>query len=439
MSGTLTLPRLEQERVVIIGCGFAGLKLARTLDSRQYQTVVFDRNNYHTFQPLMYQVATAGLEPDSIVYPIRKVFRKKQRFHFRMAEVGRIDADAKVVHTSIGAVSYDKLVLAGGATTNFFGLERIEKHALPMKTLVESLNIRSVVLQHFEQALNTNDLAEREALMSFVIVGGGPTGVELAGALAELKKHVLPNDYPDLDLRLMQIHLVEGSDRVLAAMSEHASAKADKFLRSMDVNVWTGLRVRDYDGLNVDAGEHHFKARNLIWSAGVKGEEMPGLVAEVAPDGRISVDGEAKVIGYDNIYCIGDLARMASEQEPRGHAMLASVASQQGKWLGQNLNRAAKGGAPKPFKYNDKGTMATIGRNRAVVDLPNWKFSGMFAWMTWMLVHLLLLVDFRSRLVVLVNWAWSYINYDRGTRLIVRKIKRPAPEPQAESEVVAVE
>ena len=207
----------------------------------------------------------------------------------------------------------------------------------------------------------------------------------------------------------------------------------------MDVNVWTGLRVRDYDGLNVDAGEHQFKARNLIWSAGVKGEEMPGLVDEVAPDGRISVDSEAKVLGYDNIYCIGDLARMASDNEPRGHAMLASVASQQGKWLGKNLNRGTKGGAPKPFKYNDKGTMATIGRNRAVVDLPNWKFSGMFAWMTWMLVHLLLLVDFRSRLVVLVNWAWSYVNYDRGTRLIVRKIKRPAPEPQRESEVVAVE
>lgn len=425
MSVTLSLPQTSLPRVVIVGCGFAGLKLARTLDSRRYQVVIFDRNNYHTFQPLMYQVATAGLEPDSIVYPIRKVFRRKKNFHFRMAEVEHVDVADQVVHTSIGAVAYDHLVLTGGANTNFFGMDQIERFALPMKSVVESLNMRSIILQNFEQALHTQDLQSREALMTFVIVGGGPTGVELAGALAELKRHVLPNDYPDLDLRRMQIHLVEGSERVLSAMSEHASRKADRFLKKMGVNVWTGLRVSDYDGTTVHAGDQVFTARTLIWSAGVKAEGVPGLVAETSRDGRIHVDGQAKVAGLANVYCIGDQSAMITEETPRGYPMLASVASQQGQWLGRNLNRLANGRASKPFRYKDKGTMATIGRNRAVVDLPRWKFAGTFAWMVWMLVHLLLLVDFRSRLIVFVNWAWSYLNYDRGTRLIIRKIKRP--------------
>lgn len=435
MLNALSLPQIEQQRVVIVGCGFAGLKLAKTLDSRQFQVVVFDRNNYHTFQPLMYQVATAGLEPDSIVYPIRKVFRRKDRFHFRMAEVERILPEQKRIETSIGWLDYDILVMANGATSNFFGMERMERHALPMKTLVESLNLRSCILQSFEQALNTQDLEERKALMNFVIVGAGPTGVELAGALAELKRHVLPNDYPDLDLRRMQIHLVEGSTRVLAAMSEHASEKADRFLRKMGVNVWTETRVKDYDGLVADAGEEVFRTRTLIWSAGVKGEHVRGIDVETARDGRLPIDAQAQVIGMEDVYSIGDVAKMASEAQPHGHAMLASVASQQGKWLGKALNGRAAGKKPKPFAYKDKGTMATIGRNRAVVDLPKFKFSGTFAWMVWMLVHLLLLVDFRSRLVVLVNWAWSYVNYDKGTRLIIRKVHRPKTEVKQPVEV----
>ena len=438
MLNALSLPKIEQQRVVIVGCGFAGLKLAKTLDSRLYQVVVFDRNNYHTFQPLMYQVATAGLEPDSIVYPIRKVFRKKDRFHFRMAEVDRILPEQKRVETSIGWLDYDILVLANGAKTNFFGMERMERFALPMKTLVESLNLRSTILQNFEQALNTQDLEEREAWMNFVIVGAGPTGVELAGALAELKRHVLPTDYPDLDLRRMQIHLIEGSSRVLASMSEHASEKAERFLRKMGVNVWTDMRVKDYDGLLADAGEEQFRTRTLIWSAGVMGEHVRGIDVQAGRDGRMPIDEHAAVIGYDGIYAIGDLAKMETENTPQGHAMLASVASQQGQWLGKNLNRIAKGKAFSLFNYKDKGTMATIGRNRAVVDLPKWKFSGTFAWMVWMLVHLLLLVDFRSRLIVLVNWAWSYVNYDKGTRLIIRKTQRPGQD-QLETKAIESE
>ncbi|MCF8278195.1 MAG: NAD(P)/FAD-dependent oxidoreductase [Flavobacteriales bacterium] len=416
----MNIPVIDLPRVVIIGGGFAGLKLAKALDSELYQIVLIDKNNYHTFQPLMYQVASSGLEPDSIAYPLRKIFKGKAHFHFRMADVLLVDDASKNLKTSIGTIHYDILVMATGADSNFFGMENVEKHSMPMKNLVESLNLRSRILRNFEKALNTSDLQEQEALMSFVIVGGGPTGVELAGALAELKKQILPKDYPDLDIRKMQIHLVEAADRLLVNMSTIASEKTAKFLKSMDVNVWLNTQLKDYDGKEVVTNRHVFNSKTLIWAAGVKGAPVDGLNVTMARGNRVVTDAFNAVVGKENIYAIGDVAVIQSEETPNGHPMLASVAGQQGAHLAKNLNALAIKKQLTPFVYADKGTMATIGRNLAVVDLPFISFGGLLAWFTWMFVHLMLLVDFRSRLVVFVNWAWSYINFDKGTRLIVR-------------------
>lgn len=420
----MNIPEIDLPRVVIIGGGFAGLKLVKTLKSQHYQVVVFDKNNYHTFQPLMYQVASASLAPDSIAYPLRKIFKGKDKFHFRMANVEKIEAKNNTIHTSIGSLQYDYLVMATGANSSFFGMENVEKHSMPMKTLIESLDLRSTILHNFEKALYTNDLKERESLMSFVIVGAGPTGAELAGALAELKKDILPKDYPDLDIRRMQIHIIESSNRVLASMSERASKKAEKFLKNLDVNIWLNTRVKDYDGAVVTTDKREFFTHNLIWAAGVKGAPVAGLDDSIARGNRVEVDDFNKVKGHDNIYALGDVALIQSEKNPEGNPMLASVAAQQGIQLGKNLNNIAKGKDIKPFSYKDKGTMATIGKNLAVVDLPYIKFSGILAWLTWMFVHLMLLVDFRSKSIVFINWAWSYLNSDKGTRLIVRKSKK---------------
>lgn len=420
----MNIPRVDLPRIVVVGCGFAGLKFVQTIQSRQYQIVLLDKNNYHTFQPLMYQVATSGLEPDSITYPIRKIFKGKKRFHFRKATVERIDTEKKEVHTTIGPIEYDHLIVAVGATNNFFRNADVERFAVPMKSLIESLELRSMILQNFEEALNTSDIEEQNRLMNFVIVGGGATGVELAGALAELKAHVLPNDYPDLDIRRMEIHLVEGSDAVLAAMSDHASKKSYDFLKKSGVNIWLGTRVQSYDGETVITNKENFSSKAVIWTAGVKARSIPGLETGGNQNGRILVDAFAKAIAHKDVYVIGDMAEMRSEENPRGHAMLASVAGQQGKWLAKNFNAMAKNKSTQPFTYKDKGTMATIGRNKAVVDLKKISFSGYFAWLTWMFVHLMLLVDFRNRLIVFTNWAWRYVKYDRGSRLIIREYKR---------------
>ncbi len=420
----MNIPEIDLPRVVIIGGGFAGLKLVKTLKSQHYQVVVFDKNNYHTFQPLMYQVASASLAPDSIAYPLRKIFKGKDKFHFRMANVEKIEANKNTIHTSIGSLQYDYLVMATGANSSFFGMENVEKHSMPMKTLIESLDLRSTILHNFEKALYTNDLKERESLMSFVIVGAGPTGAELAGALAELKKDILPKDYPDLDIRRMQIHIIESSNRVLASMSESASKKAEKFLKNLDVNIWLNTKVKDYDGAVVTTDKREFLTHSLIWAAGVKGAPVAGIDDAISRGNRIEVDDFNKVKGHENIYALGDVALIQSEKNPEGNPMLASVAAQQGIQLGKNLNSMANGKEQKPFSYKDKGTMATIGKNLAVVDLPHFKFSGILAWWTWMFVHLMLLVDFRSKSIVFINWAWSYLNSDKGTRLIVRKSKK---------------
>jgi len=423
----MNIPKIDKPRIVVVGCGFAGLKFCKNIDGGKYQVVLIDKRNYHTFQPLLYQVATSGLEPDSIVYPIRKIFKGKRNFFFRMGNTQKIDLNSKTVHTSIGTVSYDHLVLATGAASNFFGMKDIKRYTLPMKDVVEALNLRSKIIENFEEALSTTDLKERQRLMNFVIVGGGPTGIELAGALAELKEHILPNDYPDLDIRRMQISIVEANGRVLKGMSKEASARAEKYLRKRDVNIYLHQRVLTYDGNTASTGDFELEAKTVIWAAGIKGKFPKGIRKDaIVPGNRIAVDEFNRIKGNEEVYAIGDVACISSERYPRGNAMLASVAEQQGHQLAQNFNRLSSGQKMKPFLFNDKGTMATIGRNRAVVDLPFMKIGGIIGWYIWMFVHLMLLVDFRNRLIVFFNWAWSYINYDKGTRVIIRKFNKKA-------------
>lgn len=421
----LNIPEVNIKRVVIIGGGFAGLNIAKNLSGKDFQIVMIDKHNYHTFQPLLYQVATAGLEPDSIAHAIRQIFSKKENFYFRIADVKKIDPNEKIIFTPIGNIFYDYLILATGSETNYYGNENIMKYSMPMKTIPEALDLRSLVLQNLEAALLTNDLDERLRLMNFVIVGGGPTGVELAGAFGELKKHVLPNDYPDLDIRRMNVHLIQAADKLLPSMSQNASDKAAKYLKNLDVQVWFNTLVKDYDGKIVTTNDRSFETTTMIWTAGVKGSLIPGIEGEdVIVGGRYSVDKFNKIKGYDDIYAVGDVAVMMTPENPKGDPMVAQVAIQQGKLLAKNLTRQLKNKPLKPFKYNDKGSMATIGRDKAVVDLPNWKFSGWFAWIVWMFVHLVSLIGFRNKVIALMNWVVQYFTYNKSVRLIIRPYKR---------------
>lgn len=409
---------------MIIGAGFAGLELTKRLSRGDFQVVLIDKHNYHTFQPLLYQVASAGLEPDSIAYPVRKVFGNKKNVFFRMAEVQKVDASSKKISTSIGELKYDKLVIATGSQTNYFGNSQIEKFSMPMKTVPEALNLRSLILQNFESSLLTNDLKERERLMNYVIVGGGPTGVELAGALAELKKHVLPHDYPDLDLRRMSIHLLEAGPKLLAGMSSKSSDGALQFLKKMGVDVWLDTMVKDYDGETVSTSKEDIPSQTLIWAAGVRGEFPAGIDAESISRGRIAVDQYSRVNGQEDVFALGDVAMMEEGTDGRGHPMVAQVAIQQAKNLAKNLKKFSDGSNWKAFVYHDKGSMATIGRNKAVVDVGKWHNKGSFAWIIWMFIHLVALVGFRNRLVALTNWSLNYFSYDRGIRLIIRPFSR---------------
>lgn len=421
----LNIPEVNIKRVVIIGGGFAGLNIAKNLSGQDFQIVMIDKHNYHTFQPLLYQVATAGLEPDSIAHAIRQIFSKKENFYFRIADVKKIDPNEKIIFTPIGNIFYDYLIIATGSETNYYGNENIMKYSMPMKTIPEALDLRSLVLQNLEAALLTNDLDERQRLMNFVIVGGGPTGVELAGAFGELKKHVLPNDYPDLDIRRMNVHLIQAADKLLPTMSQNASDKAAKYLKDLDVQVWFDTLVKDYDGKIVTTNDRSFETTTMIWTAGVKGSLIPGIEGEdVIVGGRYSVDKFNKVKKYDDIYAVGDVAVMMTPENPKGDPMVAQVAIQQGKLLAKNLTRQLKNKPLKPFKYNDKGSMATIGRDKAVVDLPNWKFSGWFAWIVWMFVHLVSLIGFRNKVIALMNWVVQYFTYNKSVRLIIRPYKR---------------
>ena len=423
----MNIPKTNFPRVVIIGGGFAGLAVVKGLKKQELQVVLLDKHNYHTFQPLLYQVATGGLEPDSIAFPLRKTINDLDNYFFRLTEVININAEEQIVETTIGDLSYDYLVIATGSKTNFFGNKNIEKHAMGMKSVPESLNIRSLIIENFEDALLTSDLDERRALMNFVIVGGGPTGVELAGALAEMKKGILPKDYPDLDIRQMQINLIQGGNRLLDAMSPKASKKSEDFLTKLGVQIWKGIYVKDYNGLDVITNaEQSFKAATVIWAAGVTGDTIEGLHenAIVQRGTRFKVDTFNRVEGYENIFAIGDVASMASEKYEYGHPMMAQPAIQQGQLLAKNILAIQKGKKLKPFEYNDKGSMATIGRNKAVVDLPKLKFQGVFAWFVWMFVHLFSLIGFRNKLVVFMNWVYNYIRFDRETRLIIRPFKK---------------
>lgn len=424
---SMNIPQSSLPRIVIIGGGFGGIALAKKLPKKEAQVVLLDKHNYHTFQPLLYQVSTGGLEPDSIAYPIRKIIQGYPNFYFRLADIFKVDTATREVHTNIGSIHYDYLVVATGSQTNFFGNKNIEEKGMAMKTIPQSLNLRSLILENFEQALLTDDLQERDALMNFVIVGGGPTGVELAGALAEIKKGILHKDYPDLDTQRVQINLIEGSDRILSAMSKAASRKAELFLERLGVNVWKDVKVTDYDGKHVSTGTNvTFETATLIWAAGVKAASIEGLDAEhlLSRDKRLRVNEYNQVEGFENIFAIGDVAQMRSETFPFGHPMMASPAIQQGENLGINLGRFLKNKPMKPFVYKDKGSMATVGRNKAVVDLPSVKFQGVFAWFIWMFIHLYFLIGFRSRVVVFINWLYNYIRFDREARLIIRPFKK---------------
>ncbi|WP_084061211.1 NAD(P)/FAD-dependent oxidoreductase [Cellulophaga tyrosinoxydans] len=423
----MNIPKSSFPRIIIIGGGFAGIALAKKLSKKEVQVLLIDKNNYHTFQPLLYQVSTGGLEPDSIAYPIRKVLKDYPNFFFRLANVEEIVPEKKEIITNIGAIHYDYLVLATGSETNFFGNTEIEKNGMEMKSIPQSLNLRSLILENFEQALLTDDLHQRDALMNFVIVGGGPTGVELAGALAEIKKGILPKDYPDLDTRRVQINLIQSGDRILKEMSEKASKKAEDFLENLGVQVWKNVRVKSYDGKLVSTEtELSFEAATLIWAAGVKGAAIKGLDAKelLIRGNRVRVNEFNQVIGFNEIFAVGDIAGMESEEFPCGHPMMAQPAIQQGRNLGENLVKLLQQKPMQPFIYKDKGSMATVGRNKAVVDLKNFKFQGVYAWFVWMFVHLFFLIGFRNRMVVFVNWVYNYIRFDREARLIIRPYKR---------------
>jgi len=420
----VNIPETARKRIVIIGAGFGGLKLAKKLVGSGYQIVLIDKNNFHQFQPLFYQVASSGIEPSSILFPLRKIFQKRKDVYIRVAEVYSVDTEKKELNTSLDKVWYDYLVIATGVNSNFFGMKNMEKYAIPMKSISEAMALRNRILLNLERAVTLFDEDENEkrTLLNVIVVGGGPTGVEVAGAIAEMKKFVLPKDYPDLNFDLMKVNLIEGSGQVLGNMSDHASEKALYYLHRLGVNIMLNTRVTDYDGetLHLSEGET-IKTKLVIWAAGISGEVPSGIPAESVGRGkRMMVDEYNKVKGFDDIYSIGDASIMSTADYPNGHPQVAQVAIQQGAILAANFIAMKKGSALKSFRYIDRGAMATIGRNRAVADLTFLKFSGFIAWLTWMFVHLMAILGVKNRLLIFVNWMWSYITYDQSLRLILR-------------------
>lgn len=424
----LNIPETQKPRVVIIGGGFGGINLAKKLRGKNFQVVMFDKQNYHGFWPLLYQVATAGLEPDAIAEPLRKMFGGDtyKDFYFRLVKVTSVNPETKTVTTLIGDISYDYLVIATGTKTNYFGNEQVKKFSFPLKKIPDALNLRSQMLQCFEQASMTPDPEMQQSLMNFVVVGGGPTGVELAGALAEMKRHVLPADYPGVDISKMNIYLVEGMDRLLPPMSEKASEQTYKYLKELGVNIILGTLVESYDGeWAVLKNGERIHTNTLIWAAGVAGALVDGLPPETIERGRILVNEFNQVLGYPDIFAIGDIAMMKTEEWPKGHPGVAQPAIQQGSLLGKNLVRLQENQPLEKFKYTDKGSLAIIGRNRAVADLPGkMHFGGFIAWAIWLFVHVMALVGFRNKLVVLSNWVYKFFTYENGTRLIIRPFVR---------------
>lgn len=418
----LGVPPTNGQRVVIAGCGFGGLKLARELRKSAFQVVIIDRNNYHMFQPLFYQVATSGLEPSAISFPLRKVFHHAGNVHIRSAEIMEMQPATKTVITSSGAISYNYLVLGMGAGSHFFGNQALENQAVGMKSTAEALYLRNSVLEMLENRVN----GETGKCMDVVVIGGGPTGVELAGSLAEMKRHVFPKDYPELDFSDMKIHLLQGTDRLLNTMSPASSAKAEQYLTRLGVQVHLNV-------LATGAGEGFLSLNNgqnlsyglVIWAAGIRANRMAGIPDEaVAKNGRIICDRFMAVKGLKDVYCIGDQAWVEDPAWPDGHPQVAQPAIQQGALLAANLLATSKGKKIKPFSYKDLGSMATVGRNKAVVELPWLKFGGWTAWMVWMAVHLMSIVGVKNRLFIFINWLWSYVTYDQSLRLLIRPWKR---------------
>ena len=406
--------------IVILGAGFAGLQLARRLIRTDYEVILIDQNNFHQFQPLLYQVATARLEPSAISFPLRKVFQKKQNVHVRMATVSSVDPAAQTVITNEGNFKYDYLVIATGCVSNFFGNKRIEQYAYPMKSTRDAIALRNRLLLNFEDAHHA-DGEKLEEIMNIVVVGGGPTGVELAGALAEMKKNVLPKDYPDMDFSRLKIYMVEGMHHTLQNMSEASQNKSEEYLRKMGVDFYLDSIVADYDGhlITLKDGKT-IRSANLIWTAGVTGNVPAGLPKEAITRGnRLVVDEYNKVKGLENIYAMGDIAYMETKDFPKGHPQLANVAINQAKNLAGNFRNMLRSKDITPFKYTNPGTMATVGKRKAVVDLPFASFQGVFAWLTWMFLHLMLILSVKNKLFIFINWMVSYFTNDTTLRLIL--------------------
>jgi len=436
------IPETDKKRIVIVGSGFAGLKLVRSLLGKFFQIVLLDKNNFHQFQPLLYQVATAGLEPSAISFPLRKILQKEKHIHFRIADVKEVSPDVKEIETDVGHLKYDYLVLAMGANTNFFGQENIEQSALSMKSAADAIQIRNTILENFELALLQESPEKAAPYLNIILVGGGPTGVELAGAVAEMKKYIFPKDYPELDLSKMRIVLYQGSGSLLSGMSSNASERATRYLEKLGVEVNLNTRVLDYDGgcLKLSDGTT-ISSKTVIWAAGVEANYVEGLSADTqGPKRRILVDRQNRVNGYDDIFCIGDLSLMETPKYPNGHPQVAQVAIQQAKKLGSNLIRIKHHGSKKlkDFEYKDKGSLATIGRNLAVADLPFTKLSGFLAWVLWSFVHLFMIVGVKNRILIFLNWSWNYFTYDQSLRLLIRHkpsiINRSKEDPFCETE-----
>jgi NADH:ubiquinone reductase (H+-translocating) len=414
------------KKIVIVGGGFAGLELAKHLEDEAVEVTLVDRHNYHTFQPLLYQVATGALEAETIAFPIRRIFQHHKNLNFRLADVLKINPEKNSIDTTIGEIPYDYLVLATGATTNFFGDETLEHFTMGMKSVPEALNLRSMILQSLEGAVTEKDPVEKEELMTFVIVGGGPTGTELAGALAEFRNHILTNDYPTLQSKDMRVFIVESKPRVLGVLSEEASAKAKQYLEDLGVTIYNGVRVKSFDGesLVINNGDI-IKTRNVIWAAGVAGDFPAGITEDKVVSGhRIQTDEINRVKGYENIFAIGDVAAVITPDNPNGHPGVAQVAIQQGKNLAHNLLAIIQGRETKPFIYHDKGSLATIGRNKAVADIGKFKTQGFIAWLLWCFVHLFSLIGTRNKIVVFLGWIGKYFSYNGSTRIIVRPFSR---------------
>ena len=426
---SINIQRNQKKRVVIVGGGLGGLRLAEDLYGSGMQVVLIDKNNFHQFPPLIYQIASAGIDPSSISFPFRQIFRKRKDFYFRMAEARMVDTEKKILQTSIGKIDYDYLVLSAGATTNFFGNKNIEEWAIPMKTVPEAMGLRNALLSNFERALTCATEEERQELLNVVIVGGGATGVEIAGALSEMKRYVIPYDYPDMDSSLMHIYLIEAGDRLLAGLSQESSQKAYEFLKSMGVDIQFGKMVTDYrDHKVVMKDGTEIPTRTFLWVSGIRANAMPGIDESHLGRGfRFKVDEYNRIPGVEDVFAIGDQCLQTSDAAyPNGHPQVAQVAIQQAKNLAKNLkliNQGADSSELTAFRYKNLGSMATIGRNKAVVEIGKFRSQGFFAWVLWLVVHLRSILGVKNKVMVLLNWLWKYVSYNDSIRMITYATK----------------